>query len=314
MKLLNASRWTRRVLAVFAGVAASLAFAQGAVTVKHTKGELTLQERPASVVVMDLAVLDTLHTLGVEVQGVPAMEYRRQLSEFNDKKYLRIGSVFEPDYETIHAASPELIIVAGRSSPKYSALAKLAPTLDLTVDPTDLLGSMKRNTAALATIFGREAEAQARLENLDESIAALKKQSPEAGTALIVLTTGGKMSAYGPGSRFGVIHDELGIMPATRELQTTNHGQAISFEFILKTDPDWLFVIDRDAAIGREGQSAGQLLDNELIHQTKAWKNQRVLYLDALNWYTIGSAGLTAMQENVDQLSSALKRGTAVNP
>ena len=46
----------------------------------------------------------------------------------------------------------------------------------------------------------------------------------------------------------------------------SNHGQAISFEFIAQTDPDWLFVIDRDAAIGREGTSAQRMLDLSLIH------------------------------------------------
>lgn len=311
MKSSQASHWAGKALALVASAVASIAVAQSSVTVQHTKGKVTLRERPVNVMVMDLAPLDTLHTLGVEVKGVPALEYRQHLSEFNDPKYLRIGSQFEPDYEAIHAGSPDLIIVAGRSSPKYATLSKLAPTLDLTVDASDALGSVKRNTAVLATIFGKEAEAQAKIESLEKSIAELNTLAADAGTALIVLTTGGKMSAYGPGSRFGAIHDVLGIKPAATALKTTTHGQAISFEFILKTDPDWLFVIDRDAAIGREGQSASQLLDNELMHQTKAWKNQRILYLNALNWYTIGSAGLTAMQENIAHLTRVLQQGSA---
>lgn len=66
-----------------------------------------------------------------------------------------------------------------------------------------------------------------------------------------------------------------------------------------------MFVIVRDAAIGRDGESGRRLLDNELVRQTKAWKNQHVVYLDGLNWYTHGGAGLTAMQENVDHLARA---------
>ena len=116
------------------------------------------------------------------------------------------------------------------------------------------------------------------------------------------------MSAYGPGSRFGVIHDAFGVKPAVTDLKTSNHGQAVSFEFIAQTDPDWLFVIDRDAAIGREGTSAQQLLDNDLVRGTKAWKNKHVIYLDGPNWYSLGAAGLTALQESVNEIDAAVTK------
>lgn len=48
------------------------------------------------------------------------------------------------------------------------------------------------------------------------------------------------MSTYGPGSRFGVLHDDYGTVPAAEDLKpgkSSNHGQAISFEFILETNP-----------------------------------------------------------------------------
>ncbi|MCG7329320.1 siderophore ABC transporter substrate-binding protein, partial [Achromobacter sp. ACRQX] len=168
---------------------------------------------------------------------------------------------------------------------------------------------VRRNTETLAALYGKEGVAKEKLAALDASIASLKGKAANAGTALIVLTTGGKMSAYGPGSRFGVIHDAFGVKPAATGLNVSNHGQAISFEFIAQTDPDWLFVIDRDAAIGREGVSAQRMLDNELVRPTKAWKNQRVVYLNGFNWYLLGSAGLTAMQQNVDQIAAALSQG-----
>ena len=108
------------------------------------------------------------------------------------------------------------------------------------------------------------------------------------------------------GSRFGVIHDAFGVKPAAAGLSVSNHGQAISYEFIAQTDPDWLFVIDRDAAIGREGSPARSMLDNALIRPTKAWKNGRVVYLNNYNWYLLGSAGLDAMQQSVDEVARAL--------
>ncbi|MNK19372.1 putative ABC transporter solute-binding protein YclQ precursor [compost metagenome] len=307
----QARRWAARAgAALVLGAAATVCAAQTTVPVKHARGETAVPANPSKTIVLDLAVLDTLHALGVDPAGVPsAAKLPPQLAQYADKRYLKAGTMFEPNYEVIHAAAPQLIFVAGRSAPKYDELAKLAPTVDLTVDAKDLVGSVKRNTETLAAIYGKEAQAKEKLAALDASISSLKARAASSGTALIVLTTGGKMSAYGPGSRFGVIHDAFGVKPAAAGLNVSNHGQAISFEFIAQTDPDWLFVIDRDAAIGREGVSAQRMLDNDLVRPTKAWKNQRVVYLNGFNWYLLGSAGLTAMQQNVDQIAAALAQG-----
>ncbi|MEI2414717.1 siderophore ABC transporter substrate-binding protein [Orrella sp. JC864] len=284
---------------------AATAAAAQPLQVEHAQGSLTLQGPPAKVIVLDMAALDTLDALGVPVAGAPTTPLPGRLKQYNGDGYLRAGTLFEPNYEVIHAAKPDLVIVGGRSAAKYAEVARIAPTIDLTADTADLLGSLRRNTETLGRLFGKQDLAQARLKALDESIETLRKKAQGAGTGLIVLTTGGKMSAYGPGSRFGVLHDAFGIAPADAKLNTSNHGQAISNEFILKTNPDWLFVIDRDAAIGREGASAQRLLDNELVRKTRAWQNGRVVYLDAMNWYLLGSAGLTAMQQNVEQLIRA---------
>jgi iron complex transport system substrate-binding protein len=115
------------------------------------------------------------------------------------------------------------------------------------------------------------------------------------------------MSAYGPGSRFGHLHTAFGITPAVEGLATTNHGQAVNAEFILKTNPDWLFVIDRDVATGQNSGAAKKVLDNDLVAQTTAWKNNQVVYLDPTNWYLIGG-GLTAMQASTDQIAKALAK------
>ncbi|MFU1926816.1 siderophore ABC transporter substrate-binding protein [Bordetella hinzii] len=291
---------------------AMLAMAPGlgqAAEVKHAQGSTQVPGQPAKTVVMDMAVLDTLHTLGVEVAGVPAaVKWPDHLAQYADKRYAKVGSMFEPDYEAIHRLAPQVIFVAGRSAPKYGELSRLAPTVDLTVDPKDLVGSVERNARLVADIYGRQAEAEAKIAALKTSIAALQARAGKAGTGLIILTTGGKMSAYGPGSRFGVIHDAFGLAPAARDLKVSNHGQAMSFELISQLDPDWLFVIDRDAAIGREGTSARQLLDNALMRQTKAWKNQHVVYLNAFNWYSLGAAGLTSLQQSVQEVDAALAK------
>ncbi|WP_274631294.1 siderophore ABC transporter substrate-binding protein [Arvimicrobium flavum] len=301
----------RKLLNAALGVAAMLVPLQAASAeefrIEHTKGEIVLPERPKKVVVFDLATIDTLDALGVDIAGVPKARFPAYLSKYNGEDYAKVGSLFEPDLEALNALQPDLIIVGGRSSAKYDQVAALAPTIDLTVDQKDFVGSAKKNIDTLARLFGKESEAAEKLAALDATVAGTREAAAKAGKGLIVLTTGGKMSAYGPGSRFGVLYSDYGITPAREDLKTSNHGHAASFELILETNPDWLFVIDRDAAVGREGQSAAQYLDNELVAQTTAWKNGQVVYLDPARWYLIG-AGLQAMQLNADQIAKALRK------
>lgn len=69
------------------------------------------------------------------------------------------------------------------------------------------------------------------------------------------MTFGGKISALGLKSRFDILYSEFGTALATNKITVQKHGQLISLEFILETNPDQLLVIDRDATIKREGQS-----------------------------------------------------------
>ncbi len=310
MKFNVLQAWRRLGAAFIVGAACvtpvSLAAASEAITITHAQGQTTFTERPKKVVVFDPAVLDILDALKIEPAAVVDAPLPDHLANYASGAYPKVGTLFEPNYEAVHAIQPDLIIVAGRSAPKRDDLNRLAPTIDLTVDPTDLPGSVVRNTRTLAEIYGKQELAEAILSQLKDSMHTLQDKASHAGNGLIVLTVGGKMTAYGPGSRFGVLHDSFGIEPATGDLATSNHGQAISFEFVHKTDPDWLFVIDRDAAIGREGMSARRLLDNELMHKTTAWQKNQIVYLDAMNWYLLGSAGLTSLQDNIDELSRVL--------
>lgn len=278
------------------------------VTVKHAQGETTIATNPEKVVVFDFATLDNLDRLGVKIIGVPgSITYPEYLKKYDSADYAKVGTLFEPDYEAVNAAEPDLIIVGGRSAAKYGELAKIAPTIDLTVPAKEFISGTEANIEKLGQIFGKETEAKAEVEKLNNELASLKDKAKGKGKGLMILTSGGKISAYGPGSRFGVLHDSFGVEPAAPDLSVGNHGQPISSEFILETNPDWLFVLDRDVAIGREGTSAKQLLDNELVRQTNAWKNDQVVYLNGQNWYLVGG-GLGALHNTIQQLSAAFDK------
>lgn len=289
-------------LAAAVGFAASPALAAD-ITVTHAQGETVVAQNPQKVVTFDFASLDTLDALGIDIAGLPGSNLPPYLDKYSDEKYLKLGTLFEPDYEAVAAAQPDLIIVAGRSSGAYAELAKIAPTIDLTNDWARFETSIKDNSRILGDIFGKTAEVEAMIAELDGKIAAIKARAPEAGTALVVLTSGAEVTTFGPGSRFGWLHDSLGLAPAQAEVAAETHGDAVSFEYLLETNPDWLFVIDRDAATG-EG-SAAAILDNELVNQTNAVRNGHVVTIDPVRSYIV-NGGLPAFTALVDQVGTAL--------
>ena len=74
-----------------------------------------------------------------------------------------------------------------------------------------------------------------------------------------------------------------------------NHGNESSFELLVKTDPTFFFVLDRDSAIARPGAKlAKDILNNEMVDRMQAKKNDRIVYLTPAAWY-LGEGGVTAM-------------------
>lgn len=275
-------------------------------TITHSSGEAAVPVNPTRVVALDWAVLDTLEALGVEAIGIPSSSNPPPtLPRYRAGDHIKAGSMFEPDLEAIKNAKPDLIILGRRSQPRYDEVARFGPTIDLTPDPNDLLGSVVHNTRILGEIFSRQEQADALITKLEDSVAELRSLTADRGTGLLLLTTGGKMAAFGKGTRFGMIHDVFGVKPAVENLRVGRHGQAVSFEFLLDANPDWLFVMDRDAAIGRDGIAAAKLMDNELVHVTNAGTKSQIVYLDPATWYLLDNSGIRAMQSNVEQLIEA---------
>lgn len=232
------------------------------------------------------------------------------LSKYTGSEYLNAGTLFEPDYEALSQAKPDLIIAGGRAQDAYDKLSAIAPTIALDIDPKHFTQSLTQRTEQLASIFGKEEEAKTLLGKFTSQIDAIKQKSANAGSAMVVMVSGGKMSAYTPGSRFGFIFDELGFTPAASFTEAGNHGNVVTSEFILNANPEWLFVLDRDNAIGRtENQSAQQILDNPLIRKTKAWQNDHVVYLDSASLYIAG--GVQSYMQLMDKISSVLDKQAA---
>lgn len=275
---------------------------------EDTFKEVTLEKMPEKVVVFDYGFLDTLDALDVKVAGVPQKSVPKYLSKYADKSYVNIGALKEPDFEAISEMNPDIIFISGRQAAAYDELSKIAPTVFVGVDAKDFMPSFKANVELAGKIFGKEKEAadafaayEAKVEEVKAATASAKEK------ALIVLGSEGALSAYGPGSRFGVIHDVYGVKAADEKIEASTHGSNASFEYVRDTNPDVLFVVDRDAAVTPEGESGTKAaIENEIVSATNAAKNGKIFYLDPQVWYLSGG-GLTSETQKADDILKAFK-------
>ena len=290
-----------------AGLAACLLAPAGAlaeqVTVDTAGGPVDVQSDPETVAVFDMAALDTLAALGVAVDGAPSPVYLPYL-EAAAEGATQVGTLFEPDFEALAVLGPDLIIIGGRSSPQKAALERIAPTIDMTIWGADMVGQARDRLSAYGEIFGRQAEAAELRAALDAKLEDARKVVQGKGDGLIILTNGGKISAYGDDSRYGWLHTALGLTEAYPTVTAHTHGEAVSFEFLAEIDPDWLLVVDRGAAIGAGGNAAAATLDNPLVNGTSAARNGQIVYLDAGPVY-IASGGIQSMLGTLDELIAA---------
>ena len=313
MQKMNRFQFLAGLLALGAALPAAARDSIPMLTVQHARGQAQVPAAPRRVVVYDLASLDTMQALGLPVAGVPRAGFPAYMAGYADARYSVAGTLFEPDYEALSRIRPDLIVVAGRSAARYDTLSRIAPTLDLSVGARDMLGDMQRNVAALASLWGRQAEGERLMRQVRDEVEAFRAQAVQAGPGLLVLAIDTHLSAQPPGARFGLLHDVLGVPPALPPDPAMPRGVPLRMEEIAKIDPQWLYVIDRNAGTGTAVTKEGKpvtpsktLFDNDLIRGTTAARKGQVVFLDPQIWYLLGSAGPLAMRANVAQLRAAL--------
>ena len=277
------------------------------VTVEHELGTTEVEKNPEKVVVFDMGSLDTLDKLGIDVAGVPQQSVPDYLSKYEGDEYENVGGLKEPDFEKIAEIDPDLIIISGRQGDMYDELQELGDTIFLGVDTENYMESFEDNVNTIGEIFDKETEVADALDAIEEKIDNAQETAEEADkNGLIILANDDKISAYGPSSRFGLIHDVVGVPAVDEGIEVSTHGQNVSFEYVVEQDPDLLYVIDRGAAVG-EGESATELIvENKLMEDTKAMQNDDIYYLDPEYWYLSGG-GLISVEEMVNEIAESLE-------
>jgi len=271
------------------------------IVIDHNLGQTVIAHRPQRVAALDMNEVDFLDQLGVPIAGMVKDFVPHFLAKYkNDDNVLDLGSIVQPNMEKIYALKPDLILMTPLHANQYQALSELAPTLHFDVDfrnsQSNHLEVIKQHLLDLGEIFDKQALAQQKVAEIDakvEQVLAVTSDRPE--TALVVMHNNGSFSSFGLESRYGFVFDVLGVKPASTEIATSLHGQPVSSEFINQADPDILYIIDRTAVMEGIPNIDVERLANPLLRQTKAWKNGKVILVDADAWY-ITAASVTSLK------------------
>lgn len=283
----------------------------------NAQGEMEEMEvpfDPQRVAILDFAALDIMDNLGLgdRVVGCASttLDYLKKYTEQEGME--KLGTIKEADLEAVMACEPEVIFIGGRLSKSYDALSEIAPVVYLATDvEKGVVESTHENAGVIASIFGVEDQVEEKFAGFDERIAALQAAA-EGKTAVIGMCTSGSFNVLGNDGRCSIIGTEIGFENlcgenGSEQSGTATHGNEASFELIVSSNPDYIFVMDRDAAIGTEGaQLAKDIMENELVMGTDAYANGNLVYLEnPAVWYT-AEGGITALDTMLSDLEASL--------
>ena len=261
--------------------------------------ELEVPYDPQRIAILDMAALDMLDNFGLGDRVVgsasTSLDYLQQY--VTDETVENLGTIKEADLEAVMACEPDIIFIGGRLSASYDALSEIAPVVYLSTDSElGVVESVRKNAQTIASIFGVE-------EQVEQKMAAFA----QGKNAVIGMCTSGSFNVLGNDGRCSIIGKEIGFENLGDTGSTSTHGNESSFELLVEWNPEYIFVLDRDAAIGTDGaQLAQEIMENELTMQTSAYQNGNIVYLEhPAVWYT-AEGGITALDYMLSDLEGAL--------
>lgn len=264
---------------------------------------------PQRIAILDMASLDILDSLGLGERVVgsasTSLDYLLDYVANDDVKNL--GTIKEADLEAVMACEPDVIFIGGRLSKSYDALSEIAPVIYLATDSElGVVESVRKNAKTIASLFGLEDQVDEKMGGFDARIETLAAFARDK-TALVGLVTSGSFNVLGNDGRCSIIGVEIGFENLGDGDATSTHGNESSFELIVDLNPDYIFVMDRDAAINAQGAKiAREIVENELVMGTDAYKNGHIVYLEhPAVWYT-AEGGITALNVMLEDLESGI--------
>ncbi|WP_172119466.1 siderophore ABC transporter substrate-binding protein [Actinomyces faecalis] len=290
--------------------------ASGPITIETNNGPVEVTRPAQRVVALDNRSFEILAAWGVPLIAAPKPLIPSTVTAYNGDEVTDIGNHREPDLEALVAVEPDLIISGQRFSQHDEQIATLTqgtPLLDLEPREDQPLDSeLIRHVTALGQVFGKEAEATKLIDDFKAALARAKEAYDGSSTVMALNVSGGEIGYVAPvkGRTFGPLFNLLGLSPAlTVDGATTSHtGDDISVEAIAQSNPDWILVLDRDAAVAAntEGYTPAQdvISGNAALGNVTALSKKQVVYAPA-DTYT--NESIITYTEILDAIADAFE-------
>lgn len=273
--------------------------APATVEITDLYGTVTVPLNPKRVVALDNRTFETLYDWGITLAAAPKDVMPSDSPYVEMESVQNIGNHREPNLEMIAAVDPELVIVGQRFASFYEDIKALVPNaavINLNFDVSgeaaapgeNLVQGLKESTGTLGLIFDKQEEAKQLIADFDQAIADAKAAYNGTDTIMSVIVSGGNIgfSAPGFGRVWGPMYEVFGWVPALDlNNSTSDHqGDEIGIEAIADSNPDWMFVLDRDAATASAGEAspARDVIDNApALQNTTAITKGQIVYAPA---------------------------------
>ncbi|MGA9870433.1 MAG: ABC transporter substrate-binding protein [Rhodococcus sp. (in: high G+C Gram-positive bacteria)] len=308
--LIAASAVSMLVLSACSESAGEAAPDSDTVSVDTANGTVEVPANPVRVAALDNTSFETLKAFGIEPVALPKPIMPDEGFEdwVGNDDIFDVGSHREPNLELVSEAEPDLIIGGYRFREYTDELSRIAPTIDISPTDENFVESLKTQTETLGTIFGKENEAADIVAALDAAEDDAAAQT-SGQTVFLANVNGGKID--NGAERIVRLLEPLNLQDVFAGEAGDIHGDSgLAPETIAQANPDWVIVLDRDAAAGEGDVSPASAVfaAQEAFANTTFMTEDQIIYLDQ---YFYTREGIQAYTEAFESIATAFENAAA---
>ncbi|MBQ8187019.1 MAG: ABC transporter substrate-binding protein, partial [Clostridia bacterium] len=170
----------------------------------------------------------------------------------------------------------------------------------------------KDNAMAIAAMFGKTAEVDAKFSGVQTRIDALKNVL-NGKNVLLCMYNNNALSVMATDSQLNFMVNELGGIDKGAGVvleEKPAHGTDAGWETIVSIAPEYIFVLDRSTATGAADEGvlgAREVIENDLVKEMQCYKDGKIVYFiqHANVWYT-STGGIQALDTMIADLEADL--------
>ncbi|GAA0357890.1 AraC family transcriptional regulator [Bacillus horti] len=272
--------------------------------IQHLKGEMTLEEVPQKIVVLDVQYIDHMLALGEQPIGsVIATSDKADFPEYLMDKLPDnvkiLGTYQEPNLEAILESGPDLIISTEFQENVYDDLTKIAPTLmfERNEDWRTVIESFGK-------ILDKEQEAKDVVEQYQQKVSELKvklEEKLEGETVALIRPREEMIRLHGTDHRTAaILYTDLGLNPPDM-VQEAESSESIALEVMPDLNADHLFLLMDDS----NTELIGEFQNTNVWQGLTAVQDEQLYVVNTTMW--IGYYGPLAINLVIDEIAEAFE-------